>query len=440
MRAVVAVYLPLILLGLVSPVQSSAQADTLEVRRRLAEQARVMSALDSLQLSIQNVTMANFPEIGLIVECGNNCKVLDTITPSSLRVMENGVLRPVTRIKKIDVDERVPVDFMFVVDVTGTMQAHINGIRNNIGSFVASLRKRGIDYRIGLALFSDVVEDVYEPTDSLELFMKWMSKVTAFGGFDEKENALQGLYDASVVKFRPNANKVLVLLTDAGYHQLGERGNGRTRYNKETLTQHLASQSIRVFCIIPPHLRQYDRIVQGTRGAAFNLDLPFSKILDQYSDQLTNLYTIYYSGDSKLRSDSINVSILDDTKRELVKQIIPIVEIGRKFIIENLLFPTGAAVLADTVEELDVLVDFMKDRPAVEVLIEGHTDNVGAIKLNKALSLARAEAARSYLMSRGIDGKRIKVIGYGPSRPIAPNTTEFGRSLNRRTEIVITAK
>jgi outer membrane protein OmpA-like peptidoglycan-associated protein len=123
-----------------------------------------------------------------------------------------------------------------------------------------------------------------------------------------------------------------------------------------------------------------------------------------------------------------------------VKQIIPIVEIGRKFIIENLLFPTGAAVLADSVEELDVLVDFMKERSAVEVLIEGHTDNVGAIKLNKALSLARAEAARAYLINHGIDGKRIKVIGHGPTRPIAPNTTDFGRSLNRRTEIVITAK
>ena len=82
----------------------------------------------------------------------------------------------------------------------------------------------------------------------------------------------------------------------------------------------------------------------------------------------------------------------------------------------------------------------MKERPAVEVLIEGHTDNVGAIKLNKALSLARADAARTYLVNHGVDGNRIKVIGYGPARPIAPNTTDFGRSLNRRTEIVITAK
>lgn len=399
-----------------------------------------MTALDSLRISIRNVSMASYPEIGLIIECGSNCTVLDTVTPSTLRVTENGVLRPVTRIVKVDNTQQVPLDLVFVLDKTAGMQAHIDNIRFNIASFIESLKRRGIDYRIGLVLFGDYVDAVYETTDSVALFSKWMSTVVADGGGDLKENALQALHDASMVKYRPNADKALVVISDAGFHQLGEQGNGRTRFTKESITSFLVERGIRVFAIVPPQISMYNHIVDGTRGAAYNLELPFSELLDQYTNQITNLYTIYYRGDTKIRRDSINVALLDANKRELVKKVIPIVEIGRKFIIEKLLFPTGAAVLADTVDELNVLVDFMKDRPSVEVLIEGHTDNIGSIKLNNTLSLARAEAAKSYLVSHGINGKRIKTIGYGPARPIAPNTTDFGRSLNRRTEIVIVAK
>ncbi|MBM4179356.1 MAG: VWA domain-containing protein [Ignavibacteria bacterium] len=417
-----------------------AQQDTLMQRKRQAEKSRVMSPLDGLNLTIQNVTLSAFPEIGLIVECSGTCSVLDTIAPSVMHVLENGVKRPITRIKKIDVKERVSVDFIFVLDVTGTMQPNINGIRNNIQSFVGNLQKRGIDYQIGLVLFSDVVEAVYDPTDSIAKFLGWMSKVSAFGGFDEKENALQALFDASKTRLRPSANHVAILITDAGYHQTGERGSGRTRFSTASLVEYLNEQSMRVFCIVPPSLKEYPKLAEGTRGITFDINQPFSKILDQYSERLTNLYTIYYRSDSKVRSDSINVAVIDDKKRELVRQIIPIVEVGRKVIIENLLFPIASSVLPDTVEELEVLYEFMKSRPNIVVRIEGHTDNTGSVKANKALSLARAESVRAYMIRRGVEPKRLQAVGIGAAKPIADNSTAFGRRLNRRTEIVIVGK
>jgi outer membrane protein OmpA-like peptidoglycan-associated protein len=197
---------------------------------------------------------------------------------------------------------------------------------------------------------------------------------------------------------------------------------------------------MRVFCIVPPSLKEYPKLANGTRGITFDINQPFAKILDQYSDRLANMYTIYYRSDSKVRSDSINVALMDDRKRELVRQIIPIVEIGRKIIIENLLFPVASAVLPDSVEELEVLHEFMKSRPRVVVRIEGHTDNTGSPKVNKMLSLGRAEAVRAYMLKKGVDPKRLQAVGVGASKPIGDNTTEFGRRLNRRTEIVIVGK
>jgi OOP family OmpA-OmpF porin len=85
-------------------------------------------------------------------------------------------------------------------------------------------------------------------------------------------------------------------------------------------------------------------------------------------------------------------------------------------------------------------MEFMKNRQNVTIMIEGHTDNIGSHAVNDRLSLVRANVVRDYLIQKGINPKRIKTTGYGERRPIASNDTEFGRKLNRRTEIVIISK
>lgn len=415
--------------------------DSLDDVRRRAEDARVKSTLGGLRLTIQNVDITSFPKIKLICEVlDDSARIFDTLKPASLTVVENGVPKPVVSIEKIAITERIPVDFIFLVDITGTMQQHINGVKNNIETFTEALRNRGIEYRLGLILFSDIVERIYQPTSDVKEFNSWLAKVYASGGFDEKENALEAIREATKVKWNPAANRVAVMITDAPYHQFGERGNGRTYMTTETIIDQLRETKVRLFCIVPPDLENYRIIAEASRGDIYDIKTPFAKILDQYSTQLTNLYAVTYRSDGKILKDSINVAILDERKRELVKQIIPIVEIGRKFIIENLLFPTNSAILPDSIAELDVLRDFMNSRPAVTVRIEGHTDNTGSVKINKSLSLARAEAVKAYIVQRGVDPKRIQTVGFGSARPIADNATEFGRSLNRRTEIVIISK
>ncbi|MDA7425295.1 OmpA family protein [Thalassococcus lentus] len=65
----------------------------------------------------------------------------------------------------------------------------------------------------------------------------------------------------------------------------------------------------------------------------------------------------------------------------------------------------------------------------------GHTDSQGAEEANYALSLARAEAVRAALVSRGVPVRSISAVGYGETQPIADNETEEGRAMNRRTTI-----
>lgn len=407
-------------------------------RIELLQETKVESARKEIEISIRNVDISKFPEMRIIIEAYNKLgEPVDTLTPDNLFVFEKGVPKKVTKVEKIPVVDNVLVDFIFAIDITGSMQTYINQVKDNIADFTTNLTKRGIDYRLGLILFDDDISKVFKPTNKVADFIGWLAPVRAFGGGDEKENALEALDEATRFRFRPDAVRCVVLITDAPYHQAGEKGMGTTRHTTQSIIEKLIKNDIRVFSIAPPRLKNYEIISRSTRGAAFDLDLPFSNILDNFSKQLTNLYILSYRSDEPVIPDSIEIALFNPTDNKLVKKVIPIVELGRKLIIENLLFKTGQYNLPEVIKELDILAEFMINKPNVSIIIEGHTDNVGTDAFNDVLSQKRAESVMNYLASKGVDKSRMSIVGYGKRRPIASNKDEFGRQLNRRTEIVI---
>lgn len=84
--------------------------------------------------------------------------------------------------------------------------------------------------------------------------------------------------------------------------------------------------------------------------------------------------------------------------------------------------------------------EWLRKWPAVKIQIEGHCDERGSNKYNMALGERRANAARDYLVSLGIDGSRISTISYGEERPFVEGSNEQAWSQNRRAHFVITAK
>ena len=86
-------------------------------------------------------------------------------------------------------------------------------------------------------------------------------------------------------------------------------------------------------------------------------------------------------------------------------------------------------------EELKKVGDFLKEYPEAKGVIEGHTDNIGSLKMNMALSQSRAESVRNYIIKNfGIAPERIGAKGYGPTRPVADNKTAAGKQKNRRID------
>src|SRR5690606_34109731 len=85
------------------------------------------------------------------------------------------------------------------------------------------------------------------------------------------------------------------------------------------------------------------------------------------------------------------------------------------------------------------LVENLNSNPNTDILVIGHTDNKGTDSYNQGLSERRAKSVKSYAVSEGLAGRRIKTEGKSFHEPIADNDTEAGRAENRRVEIVIVA-
>jgi peptidoglycan-associated lipoprotein len=96
-----------------------------------------------------------------------------------------------------------------------------------------------------------------------------------------------------------------------------------------------------------------------------------------------------------------------------------------------------AEIREDAVPILDRNIQWLKDRPSVKVLIEGHCDERGTTEYNLALGERRAKATRNYLTVHGIHANRITLISYGEERPLCTEHAERCWAKNRRAHFLI---
>lgn len=105
---------------------------------------------------------------------------------------------------------------------------------------------------------------------------------------------------------------------------------------------------------------------------------------------------------------------------------------------EHIYFETDKATLTPaSTQALNTIVTLLKMQSFTQLQIEGHTDNTGTEKRNAQLSEERAKTVFAYLVSGGIDPKKLTAKGFGATRPVADNATAQGRAKNRRTLFVL---
>jgi outer membrane protein OmpA-like peptidoglycan-associated protein len=106
--------------------------------------------------------------------------------------------------------------------------------------------------------------------------------------------------------------------------------------------------------------------------------------------------------------------------------------------LDDVLFDKGKAALkAGAERSIDQIAAFLNENPDRRVQVEGFTDSEGANDYNLELSQSRADSVAMAIIRRGIDAERVRALGYGEQYPVASNTNDGSRQLNRRVEIIV---
>jgi len=134
---------------------------------------------------------------------------------------------------------------------------------------------------------------------------------------------------------------------------------------------------------------------------------------------------------SALRADSLEAQLADLKVQKT--------ERGLVLTLGDVLFDTGQATLkSGAYGTLDRLATALREKSGRNVLIEGHTDNVGSDQSNQGLSERRAQSVQTALMQRDVPRSQVTALGKGENFPIASNDSANGRQSNRRVELIFT--
>lgn len=208
-------------------------------------------------------------------------------------------------------------------------------------------------------------------------------------------------------------------------------------------------EEVRHEAISDKFIRVHGKIANAKTGEAVEAALLFESSdslvraktsAGEYKTELasTQSYTItinapgFVSNFEKLELNTIEMKYL-----EMNFKLQPI-EVGTTVALKNVLFLQGKPeLLPESYPELNLVVQFMKSNPHIEIELSGHTDSRGSFRQLLTLSQQRVNKVKAYLVSKGIGAKRILGRGYGGSKPIASNDTEETRMLNRRVEFTI---
>jgi outer membrane protein OmpA-like peptidoglycan-associated protein/tetratricopeptide (TPR) repeat protein len=171
--------------------------------------------------------------------------------------------------------------------------------------------------------------------------------------------------------------------------------------------------------------------VQTDEQGAYLITLPIGR---DYAFNVGRRGYLFYSDNFSLANKELDSTYQKDIPLQPL-------EANAAVVLKNIFFDVARFELKPaSVVELDKVVQLLQENPTVKIQIGGHTDAVGSAADNAKLSENRAKAVVTYLASKGIDRDRLSYKGFGAAQPVAENTTEEGRSQNRRTELKVISK
>jgi len=287
---------------------------------------RVTAADASLKITTGNPGLEHFDtdggvqlDFGLTDPNGNP---VGNLRPDNVKVFEDGKEAKILDFR--GVGQGRPVDIVFVLDVTESMQPYIDAVKQNVIAFAQDLQSNSRDYRLGLVTFEDYVVSAYPDcncayrnsfTSDVKQFTEWVGTLHAGGGGDIPEDQLDALAYAAKFPFRPEAEGIIIIVTDAPSHHDGD-GSADTAHDQAFWDHHtrgvqvtdltgtkvaalLKKNGLTMYGVVPPPFiaPEYQEIVDATHGRSYNIiteESRFPSLVREIGHSIATEYSLTY--------------------------------------------------------------------------------------------------------------------------------------------------
>ena len=287
---------------------------------------RVTAADASLKITSGNPGLEHFDtdggvqlDFGLTDQNGNP---VGNLRPDNVKVFEDGKEAKILDFR--GVGQGRPVDIVFVLDVTESMQPYIDAVKQNVIAFAQDLQANSRDYRLGLVTFEDYVVSAYPDcncayrnsfTSDVKQFTDWVGTLHAGGGGDIPEDQLDALSYAAKFPFRPEAEGIIIIVTDAPPHHDGDgsadsahdqafwdhhtRGVQVTDLTGTKVAEQLKKNGLTLYGVVPPPFiaPEYQEIVDATHGRSYNIiteEGRFASLVREIGHSIATEYSLTY--------------------------------------------------------------------------------------------------------------------------------------------------
>lgn len=283
-------------------------------------------AMAALKVSIGNPGLEHFDsDAGVRLDFGltdSNGNPVGNLKPENVKVFEDG--KPAKILDFHGAGQGRPVDIVFVMDITESMQPYVDAIKQNVIGFAQDLAANNRDYKLGLVTFEDYVVSKFpdcncayqsKMTSDVKQFTEWVGSLHAGGGGDIPEDQLDALAYAATFPFRPEAEGIIILVTDAPPHHAGD-GSGNSPHDEayhdhhpgnnevtdltgDKVAETLRKNSLTLYAVSPPAFiaPEYQKIVDATHGRNYNIITEqgrFAELVREIGHSIATEYSLTY--------------------------------------------------------------------------------------------------------------------------------------------------
>jgi hypothetical protein len=268
-------------------------------------------------IKILGIDSTSFPKIKANLFINKFCALAGNLKNENFKVKEDGNDLAIDNLYFSGNASGQKLDFAVVFDDTGSMSQEINAMRSKVKDLTDSLKASEINATYSLVSFKDSASIKTEWTDDPDLFKRKVNSLQPIGGNDEPEVSLDAIATVLAMGFRPDAQKIIPVITDAHSHYKND-SSAFSMYTKEEIEKDL-KESGAIFILISPmfeessnyvDLREVANDIQSTWIDINSAE--FSAILEQIQGILAGTYVIEYTSPDQAPAENRTILVAVD--------------------------------------------------------------------------------------------------------------------------------